>query len=282
MHGRFASLLRLTRQDSGFRSAYAFYRDNGARRLFPFTYAYYSRIEQGKALPRPSWLPILFSAMRRPPSSGTHRELILAYLRDVIDDDALFDDLVGPCIKPAEPVSAKAKTIRRLLGALTRPMGQEEFDSILSSRTAFWCFFCLTKSREPMSEADLTTKTGASAPQLRAALDELCRRKLAKRAPDGRYFSPLTDRYSSLPRAGPGHDQRMRTMGRYIDAAAARGGREFMARFALVRAEESDMLRVAHSLHEAVEAALGSAVEDAGERTGIFMVETRLRKIFRF
>lgn len=282
MPARFASLLRRTRQQSGFRSAYAFYRDNGARRVFPFTYTYYSKIEHGKALPRPSWLPILFSSLRLPPPSGSRRDLILAYLRDVIGDDALFDDLVAPWLKPAEPAPLKAKTIRRLIGALSRPLSQEEFDTVLSSQAAFWSFFCLTKSREPISESDLARKAGASAPQLSAALEALRKRKLVKRAPDGRYFSPLIDRYSILPKAGPGHAERMRTLGRYIDAAAAGGGREFLSRFTMVRAEESDMLRVAQSLHEAAETALGSAVDAPGERTGLFVVEARLREIFRF
>jgi hypothetical protein len=282
MANHFASLLRKLRLENGFRSGYAFYHDNGGRRVFPFTYTYYAKIEQGKALPRSSWLPILLSSLRMPPSAANYREFVLAYLRDVFGNDSLFDDMVIPWLKPADPVPVQKKTVRRLIGNLTRNMSPEEFNAVVSSPASMWCFLCLTKSREPMSEEQLAERTDLPLPQVKAGLRALAARKLVKRSPDRRYLSPMRNQYNIFPRIPGKCDPPMEKLVDYIEEAYRRKGSEIVNRRAVVRAEESDMIGVAQSLNEDIDTALGCAVEESGQKTSLFVVESRLRRLFPF
>lgn len=279
--GRFAAILRRTRLEAGFRSAYAFYRDSGGRRVFPFTYTYYARIERGLALPRPEWLPILFSSLRVMVAPGDDRELALAFLRDLLGGDAPFDGLVAPWLKPLEPEPLRKKAMRRLLGGQMRPLSKEEFDAVVSSQAAFSSYLCLCMSREPLDAARLAQAARTTVPQTLAALKTLGARKLAKRAADGRWFSPLAEQHASFPPGDIRYGENMKGLRRLVDDAA-RGGREFMSRYVIVRAEEADMLAVARSLQEALQTAQGCAVEEPGERTGVFFISIRLDELLRF
>jgi hypothetical protein len=270
------------RQETGFHSAYAFYHDNGGRRVFPFSYPYYSRIEHGRALPRPAWLPVLLASLRMPPAVGNYRDFVVAYLRDIFGDDDLFEDMVAPWIRPPQELPVTKKAARRLMGAQSHNISLEQFDAILSSPAAFWCFLCLTKSREPMSLEDLMKTTELPAAQIQTGLRKLAAEKLAKRAAGGRFFSPLWEHYSIFPRHGKGHEERIRTFCKYIDQVAERRGKDLMTRRAIVRAEEADMLGITQILHETMDAVHASAVNDKGHRTKLYTVETRLREVFPF
>jgi hypothetical protein len=282
MAHHFATLLRTTRQESGFHSAYAFYHDNGGRRVFPFSYPYYSRIEHGRALPRPTWLPILLSSLRVPPVASIQRDFVAAYLRDIFGDDDLFEDIVAPWFRPPASLSIPKKALRRLLGGQTHNLTIEQHDAIVSSPSAFWSFFCLTKNREPLVLEDLRKLTELPVAGLQAGLRRLIAAKLVKKASGGKYFSPLWERFSFFPRSGKGHEERMQLSKEYIDEAADKRGGTLMLRTAIVRAEESDMLSLAQSIHETVECAHGCATEDPGHRTAMFVVEASVKKIFPF
>lgn len=281
MTGRFAAMLRRTRLEAGFRSAYAFYHANGGRRVFPFTYTYYARIERGLALPRPGWLPILFSSLRVMVAPGDNRELSVAFLRDLVGHDAIFDDLVAPWLKPTTPEPPRKKALRRLLGGQMRPLSRQEYGAVVSSPAAFRCYLCLTMSREPLAIERLAKAAKTTVARTLAALKALGSRKLAKRAPDGRWSCPLSDRHASFPHGDIGHDERMNALRRHVDDAS-REGRDFMSRYVMVRAEEGDMLSVARSLQETLQTAQGCAVEEPGERTGIFFISVRLDELLRF
>ncbi|MFH2204490.1 MAG: hypothetical protein ABIJ96_15350 [Elusimicrobiota bacterium] len=96
---RFAELLIRQRQAAGFPTAYAFYHRNGGRGKFNFTFAYYAKIERGKALPRGEWLPPLLTLLKLSPSSPARRDILLAYLRDLLGDDDIFDGHFIPLLK---------------------------------------------------------------------------------------------------------------------------------------------------------------------------------------
>lgn len=282
MPNHFAALLRKIRQDAGFRTAYAFYNVNGGQRLFPFTYAYYAKIEGGKSLPRAAWLPLLFSTLTVSLGSGRRRDLTVAYLRDSFGEDALFDDMVAPYLAAPKPAPLQGKVIRRLIGGLAQQVTLEQFDIILSSPAAFWSFFCLSMSRAPLSLEDLVQISSCRVPQAKTALKKLCAHKLLKRAPDGRYSSLLRDKIMVMPTQSVQGGERQATFARYVDLEVKRRGGEMMSRRWLLRAEEADMLDLADTLRSAVDLSAGCAAEDRGDRTGMYFVETRLRRVLQF
>ncbi len=90
------------RTEAGFTTAYAFYHKNGGRRVFPCTFSYYLRIENGKALPRPEWLPMFLTLLRIPPTDALWRQIIVDYLRDHFVSEDAFQSAVAPLLRPAE------------------------------------------------------------------------------------------------------------------------------------------------------------------------------------
>ena len=136
-------------------------------------------------------------------------------------------------------------------------------------------------SREPLGAERLAKAARASVPRTLAALKALGRRMLAKRAPDGRWSCPLSDRHASFPHGDIQRAKHMEPLRRCVDDAA-REGRDLMSRYVMVRAEEADMLAVARSLQETLQTAQGCAVEESGERTGVYFISVRLDELLRF
>src|SRR5579885_2903577 len=99
--GLFARSLERLRLEAGFPTPYAFYHRNGGRRVFPFTFAYYLKLERGRHLPRPEWLPVLLSLLRLPPSEELYGRFVTDYLRDHFGSEENYRSLVEPLLAPA-------------------------------------------------------------------------------------------------------------------------------------------------------------------------------------
>ena len=97
--GRFAGQLARQRAAAGFHTAYAFYHRNGGRAKFPFTFAYYAKIERGRGLPRAEWLPLLLTFLKLPSPSPAQRDFLLAYLRDLLGEDEIFEGYFLPLLE---------------------------------------------------------------------------------------------------------------------------------------------------------------------------------------
>jgi hypothetical protein len=266
------------RHEAGFRSSYAFWRDNGGKKMFPFSDAYYAKIERGSALPRPGWVPTLLASLRRPTASGSRRDLIAAFLKDAFGNDALFDETFAKWLRVEPAPPAPVRSLRRIFNFLLRNLSIEETDVLLSGPGAFWSFICLSKSREPLSLEELVGLTGLTAAQLRSGLETLRARAFAKRGGDGRWSSPLLEGFSSLSRHGRGADRPWERIRAFVERSP-RPGKELLSRFVLLRAGEPDIRRVCGVLDDAFQCAFGSVVDAPGEDTGIFYGNACLRRI---
>jgi hypothetical protein len=99
---RFSETLVRLRKEAGFHTSYAFYHRNGGRRTFPFTYAYYAKIERGQGLPRGEWLDLFLQLLRIRSREDSRRRLVVDYLRDLMGDEKAFDALVDPLLKSSD------------------------------------------------------------------------------------------------------------------------------------------------------------------------------------
>ena len=95
---RFSRTLARFRKEAGFHTSYAFYHRNGGRRTFPFTYAYYAKIERGCGLPRGEWLPLFLQLLKIESVPESREALLRDYLCDLFGDEGTFDSLVKPML----------------------------------------------------------------------------------------------------------------------------------------------------------------------------------------
>lgn len=278
----FGKTFAALRAASGFSTAYAFYHRNGGRRVFPFTFAFYNKIERGLSLPRGAWLGLLLSMLRIPAGAADRRRLIIAYFKDCFADDDAFEALAVPWLQAAPAPATRRHAIRRLVGDQAYHVTPAQFKAILSSRAAYWCFNCLIHSHKPLSPEELGAAARLETLAARAALARLAKARVARATGKGRYLSPLARRYCVYPRGYPGYGRDIQRLRSYIAAAYRSSGRELMDKGILLRAERASIDEVMRSFEETLEAASASSVYDSSEETAFFTLETRIRRILPF
>lgn len=278
---RFAASLARCRRQAGFPTPYAFYRRNGGRRVFPFTFPYYLKIERGQSLPRPEWVPLLIGLMRIQPTEEGHRRLTLDYLRDLCGKEEAFHALIAPLLCTHTRNGGMAETIKRLLYGEAYHLSPLELEAVASSEGAYWSFECLGNERRPLSPVELAGAAGLSVPKVREGLRVLAARRLVRRTKGGRYKSVHVGRMS-YPPPQAGDDRSKARIQRYLDAMSRRRGEGVLGRRLMFRAEESAVRRAAPGMVEAMESAAAQSVYEKGEETGLYLLECRVRRLFRF
>ena len=276
---RFGKTLAGIRADAGFPSSYAFYHRNGGRRTFPFTYAYYAQIEAGRSLPRAEWLRLILSLLRVPPTAAAQRRLILDYVRDLVGHEETFEDLVAPLLKADDVGAAEKQALRRLISFQSFHMTPEQMRAVVSSPAIYWTFVLLTNNREPLTVAEMAELTGFSAKAVEAASKLLAARRLARRTAGGRWRSALANRYCIMPRNYPGHEADAAKLSEYYDGMLEKKGRDMFGLSIMLRTEQESAMDASRVFREAIEAASASFVQDKGRRTGMFLLQARVRKL---
>lgn len=280
--GRFSRELARLRQESGFATPYAFYHRNGGRRVFPFTFAYYLKVERGESLPRAAWVPRLLSLLRIPPTQALHRSFALAYLEDSLGADA-YDALIGPYLAPPPQAGpATEQLTKRLMSEQAVHLSAAQASGLASDEAAYWCFECLSNDRAGLTEDGLAAATGLPARALRAGLARLAALKLAKGKPGGRWKSPLAGRFYTFPRDYPALKRDRERLRALHDRMAERRGADLFTGALLLRAEDGAMRRVAADVAAALETSGAWAVDAGGERTGLYKLEARVRRLTVF
>lgn len=276
--GRFARVLRRLRAAAGFPTAYAFYHRNGGKRAFPFSYGYYSQLERGTSVPRGEWLPLLLALLRLPPEPGARRELLEAYLRDLVGQDEVFDDLFAPLQGTTAAAPAAAKAVARLVGRQSRHVTPDEMDVILRTPASYWCFVALSAGRHPVSLTDLTARVGLPAAQIRAALAALARAKLAVRAGAERWSSPLADAFVILPCNYRGHARDRGKLKSYWDAMVEARGANLFDFGAVARIPTPAALEACAAFQRIVESAMAQYVDEDAPEAPTFILQARVRR----
>lgn len=280
--GRFSTELTRLRQESGFATPYAFYHKNGGRRVFPFTFAYYLKVERGESLPRAQWVPRLLSLLRIPPTQALHRAFALAYLADALGEDA-YDALLGPYLTPAPAAGPVVEQMtKRLMSEQAVHLSIAQASGLAADEAAYWCFECLTNDRAGLLEEDIAGATGLPAPRVRAGLARLAALGLAKGAKGGRWRSPLAGRFYTFPRDYPALARDRERLRALHEGMAARRGADLFVGALLLRAEDGAMRRVAADVAAALESSGAWALDARGERSGLYKLEARVRRLTGF
>jgi hypothetical protein len=280
--GHFSATLSRMRSEAGWRTAYAFYHRNGGRRAFPFTYAYYAKIERGDSLPRPEWVPQLFTFLRILPDEESQRRLIISFLKDLIGKDDLFESWIAPLIRPAEASRPEKRVIKRLLSDQAYHISVEQFQAIVSSSPAYWAFQCLINNHKPLSIEELASATGFGNAELRSAATKLCAQRLARRTTGGKFVSPVATRYCVYPRGYEGYEGDLEKLKAHNETLLSGKSVPVLDSGTTVRTDASSINGIRTVLREVLESASASSVYEKGEDTGMFVIETRIRKIFPF
>ena len=127
---RFGPALARLRRDGGFATPYAFYHRSGGRRVFPFTFQYYLKIESGRSVPRPDWVPVIISALRVVPTDADHRALVTDYLKDLCGKEETYEALIAPLAVQPAPRQAAPAVIRKLMYAAAYALSIAQLEAL--------------------------------------------------------------------------------------------------------------------------------------------------------
>lgn len=275
------SLIRL-RLESGFTTPYAFYHRNGGRHVFPFTFAYYLKLEQGQHPPRPEWLPILLSLLRIPPSDELYRSFVTDYLRDHFGTEENFQSLLGPLLASKHEKNDGQQTAKRLLSEQAYHITPAQYKAVVGDEATYWAFECLVNDRGAFGSAELAAITGLPKAALEAGLKKLVAHKLARRVSGGKCKSPLTGKFYMFPRAFPGIEIYRKKLARHIAEMVARRGAVTHESGVMIRAEEGAVHRSIAAMRDALEASTAYSVYEKAEGSGIFLLQISARKALNF
>lgn len=279
---RFGAALARLRREAGFHTPYAFYHKNGGRRAFPFTFPYYLKIERGDSLPRPEWLPPLLALLRIPPTRELWRRFVVDYLKDLMGGEETFSALVAPLLAPAEPGRPGKQAAKRLLSEQAVHITPKQFSALVADAATYWCFECLVNDLGSHTPEELATVLELPESAARTGLEALVEQKLARRTAKGRYWSELARKFYVFPRAYEGFEKDRARLWDYEDKMARRKGAELFNGGILLRAEEGAVRRAMQGLSDAMEEASAYSVNEKGEGTALFLLQTRVRRLLQF
>ncbi|NNN07002.1 MAG: hypothetical protein HKL90_13985 [Elusimicrobia bacterium] len=280
--GNFSRTFVKLRLQSGFKTAYGFYRSNGGVRTFPFTYATYLKFERGETLPSPSGLACLWRSLRRGFSDSAREQLARDFLRDFSGDDATFDFLFAPLLTAPRP-PALDSLLRNVAGPTKLHLSLEQMRVVVSSPEATGAFLILTNSSAPKSAREISAIIGADEIKTRAALRRLCDTGLFRgsRGKDGFRCRRTGPRYSCpppSPASRPLYDKQDRN----LNEIARRGGGDILYRGgSTIRLERGAAQAMASDLSDAINRG-GGREEPLGAPapgTALYLVEARVRKL---
>lgn len=284
----FAAALERLRQQAGFPTAYRFYHRNGGRRSFGFTYVHYLRFEKGAALPRPESLPVLHLALRLSPGQAGTRELVFAYLRDLLKTEEAFHLVTGPLMGAAPTGAAEARAaaappvLSWIKAEHTVHLTPEQFEAVAADEAAYWASEALLNDGGSWSAGEVAAAFGVDERAAQRGLARLKAVGLARAASKGRYKAREAGKLYTFPGRLAGMGPALARVQGYWEKMHRKTGRDVLARVELVRAQDAAAKAYATSLSEAVDAANAYSTRAKDESTGLFLIESRIRRLCSF
>lgn len=272
---RFNITLTAARATAGYRTAYSFYHSNGGRRVFPFTYAYYLKIERGNSLPRPEWLALIMRTMRII-STSQKAALVKDYLKDLAG--ASYDDLFAPFLtEPEEP--PVQKSLRRLRGRLAEHMTPRQLLTLAVSPEAYGCFLILVNSGIPMDAGDLAESLGAPERACATALRDLVRHGLAQVRSGGLYEIAHFGRHYTFPNDAGSMEVRQ-SIHAHTEKLFSRAGTLVYDGWVSARMPHAELSSTIKGLQEIFQVVAGNDMPiKASSDASLYMIEGKIRKL---
>lgn len=272
---RFNNTLVSIRTTAGYRTAYSFYHSNGGRRIFPFTYAYYVKIERGSSLPRPEWLALIMRTMRII-SMSQKAALVKAYLKDLAG--ASYDDLFAPFLKEPEEAPIQ-RSLRRLRGRLAEHMTPGQLQALASSSEAYGCFVILVNAGKPMSAGDLAESLDAPERACTAALSGLVRHGIVRARSGGLYEIVHPGRHYTFPNDAGSMEVRQR-IDTHTNEVFSRVGELVYDGWVTACMPHAELSSTVKGFQEIFQVVAGNALSfKASPDASLYMIEGKIRKI---
>lgn len=280
--GNFSRTFIRFRTQNGFRNAYRFYHSNGGRRVFPFTYKHYLKIERGGSLPQPSALAIMLKLFRRIVPNQEREELMRDYLRDLSGDAAVYEEVFAPLLAPSE--NPTRGNTRALLGRLTSNLAPAQFGAIVSSPAATGCFMLFGSVPDALPIEKIAELIGSSKEECLVAIKVLRRQRLVVACGANKYKCSLpVERRYSMPSAyafKPLYDK----LRKNIDRLAGKHGAPRYGLWSAIRLQPRALDQVISDLDAAFD--LGSCLSckmlRPGAETPLYFIEARVRRLVVF
>ncbi len=277
----FALCLARLRREAGFPTAYQFYHRNGGRRHFQFTYVHYLRMEKGVSLPKAEWVSTLLLSLRLSPGQAATRELFVAYLRDLLKSDAAFDLIVGPLLC-RHGGAGQAPAMGWVKAEHTVHMTPDQFRAVAADEAGYWCSEALFNDSGSWSAREIAGKFELDSKACARGLKRLKDAGLAREASKGRYMARQAGKLYTFPGRLRDMAGLLKTVEGYWKRMDKKRGQRALQRVELVRAEEGAMRGYTTVLSDAVDAANLYATHSAGAGTGLYLIESTIRKLTPF
>lgn len=279
--GYFSRAFTKQRALSGFKTPYSFYHVNGGRRFFPFTYAYYLKVERGLSLPQPQALARLMQALRNRPTDAERRALVRGYLRDLCRDDAAYEYLFATGEPAAPPDFARAQALRGLFGRSCHHLTPAQLQVVASSPEATGAFMLLANVSDALDTERIAALLDVPRGRCEAALGALKRLRLVRACGGGRWASQVSGRSYNLPPVAPetaGQHARMREN---LRGLAARCGEPLWAAGGTFRLERSAVEVTIDELNSVIKTLSGrsQSLVESGAGMPIYLVEMSVRRM---
>ncbi len=277
----FSAILRKYREEAGFKTAYAFYNNNGGKDIFRFSYRLYLAMEDGRRLPAFKYLPVLLHGLRLVPLTAEASQLISAWLEQKLGKDS-FTYLLKPLLKdPPQPSIASPlhRALERSLAGKKAYLTPEQMDAISGSKANFLCWTALSNDTGQWTPEKLGNNLKLAASEVKTALNRLAAAKLVKKTSSGSYKCPLAGEMIEFPRQNVVRSaKKLRDLRNELIS----GGEEIYSRRGILRAETADFFRYFPLLSLNLSTAQTYAVTEKKQKTAIFAVECKVVKIRDF
>lgn len=189
----FSKKLTQLRAEAGFKTAYAFFHENGGQQVLGLSYRKYLLLEQGKNLPALGRLTRLSYALRLVPQGPEANALAVAWLQTYAGEEA-YQEVLAPLVAPR----AEAKGMTPMHEAMKKNMAEKryflkpvQYRAILTSFETYLCHQALSNEDGAWKAEDLAKALQLDKAKTLAALKTLKEAKLVKEPRKGFFKSPL-------------------------------------------------------------------------------------------
>lgn len=278
----FGTTLTRLRRERGYPTAHGFYKSRGGRRGLGLSFANYLALERGRSLPKGSRLPKILSALGLVANSKGGKELVYAYLKDVLGSDKLLRPLLSPAAQdPAPPGLALAEAAtRQAVRQRSVQLTLEQYRVLAKSQTAYACHVVLANSWGWMERKELAKIVDAQKGDLDAALKSLGKAGLA-RFQGRRVRSPFAGKYVIPPNITPHTASIHAGLLKHRTHWVKQRGRMAFNRYLLLRMPLDKMTAYLPHFNEIIR--MSSIFGDVARSpdSNVFLVEGRVVRLFR-
>lgn len=277
---RFSRILIRLRQEQGFSTAYSFYQQRGGKRVFGLSFTNYLSFERGRSLPQGVRLSALVSALGLPPAAPGTRQLVYAYLHDILGSEELLKSVAAGGPDPAPPSWQVAESAaRQALSQRSVQLTLPQYSVLAQNRVAYACHVIMCNTKGWVETTELGAMTQASAKDVAAALKSLKAVKLCEFS-QGRARSPLAGSYVVPPAITPATAGIYAKLQAYRNEWVKRSGKTGFSRYLLLRAPESKFNGYLPHLSDVVAMSALYGDVNRSDDSAMFLVEGRITRLF--